>query len=361
MTNYINEFRDGEVFKKILNELKSYSGRTIKLMEVCGTHTMAISKFGLRSLLPENIELISGPGCPVCVTPINYINNAVELSENKNVIITTFGDMMRIPGSESNLLEKKAQGCNIQMVYSPLNALDIARKNPDKEVVFLSVGFETTTPVIALTVLNAKKENLKNFSVLTANKTMPQAMITLANDKDLALDGFILPGHVSAIIGTDFFSSLTYNYLKSGAIVGFEPLDLVYAINKLVKNISEGKNYFENLYKRVVSNEGNKKALEKMYEVFEPADAIWRGIGKIPSSGLSVKESYSEFDAQKKFDIEDKYYQEPQGCMCGEVLKGKCKPTDCRLFKKYCNPESPVGACMVSSEGTCAAYYKYVD
>lgn len=359
MTNYIDEFRDKAVIQKIVDCLNTYSGRNIKIMEVCGTHTMAISRYGLRSLLPKSIELLSGPGCPVCVTPTGYVDSAVELAENKNVIITTFGDMMRIPGNNSTLLYKKAQGCNVQMVYSPLNSLEIARANPDKEVVFLSVGFETTTPVIALSVLKAEAEKIKNFSVLTANKTMPEAIKALAGDGELALDGFIYPGHVSAIIGTDFFSYVAYNMEKAGVVAGFEPLDILYSINVLLKNITEGKKVFENVYSRIVSKEGNTKAQQKMYEVFEPVDTVWRGIGMIPGSGLGLKEAYKTFDAMKKFHMEPKDSPEPKGCMCGEVLKGRKRPHDCKLFKTRCTPENPVGACMVSSEGTCAAYYKY--
>lgn len=359
MANYIDEFRDKEVIQKIIKKLNKYSGPNLKIMEVCGTHTMAISRYGLRSLLPKSIELISGPGCPVCVTPTSYIDSALELADNKEIIITTFGDMMRIPGNESTLLYKKAKGCNVQMVYSPLNAVDLARENPDKEVVFLSVGFETTTPVIALSVYKAKSEGINNFSVLTANKTMPEAIKTLAGDKELAVNGFLYPGHVSAIIGTDFFTDVAYNMKKAGVVAGFEPLDILYSINILVKNISEGNIVLENMYSRIVTKEGNIKAQQKMYEVFQASDAVWRGIGMIPNSGLQLKAEYEMFDAAKKFSIKPKDSPEPKGCQCGEVLKGKKKPSDCKLFKTRCTPENPVGACMVSSEGTCAAYYKY--
>ncbi len=230
MRNYIDEFRDSEVIGKIVQSLQGYSGRRLKIMEVCGTHTMAISRYGLRSLLPPQIELISGPGCPVCVTPTSYIDSATELADDKNVIITTFGDMMRIPGNNSTLIHKKAQGSNVQMVYSPLNAVELARENPDKEVVFLSVGFETTTPVIALSVSKARSEGINNYSVLTANKTMPEAIKTLAGDNELQIDGFLYPGHVSAIIGTDFFSYVAYNMEKACVVACFEPVDILYSI-----------------------------------------------------------------------------------------------------------------------------------
>ncbi len=357
--NYIDEFRDKAVIEKIIDSLNTYSGRNIKIMEVCGTHTMAISRYGLRSLLPKNIELFSGPGCPVCVTPTSYIDSAMELADNRDIIITTFGDMMRIPGNQYTLLYKKAKGCNVQMVYSPLNAVDLARENPDKEVVFLSVGFETTTPVIALSLYKAKCQGINNYSVLTANKTMPEAIKTLAGDRELAIDGFLYPGHVAAIIGTDFFSYIAYNMEKAGVVAGFEPLDILYSVNTLLKNIFEGKSTLENMYSRIVTKEGNIKAQEKMYEVFKPADAVWRGIGVIPNSGLELRDEYKEFDAAKKFGILAKNSPEPKGCQCGEVLKGKKRPSDCKLFKTRCTPENPVGACMVSSEGTCAAYYKY--
>ena len=361
MTNYIDEFRDKAVIQKIVDCLNVYSGRNIKIMEVCGTHTMAISRYGLRSLLPKSIELLSGPGCPVCVTPTSYIDMATELAENRNVIIATFGDMMRIPGNNSTLLYKKARGCDVQMVYSPLNALELARENPHKEVVFLSVGFETTTPVIALSVYKARTEGIKNYSVLTANKTMPEAIKALAGDRELEIDGFIYPGHVSAIIGTDFFSYVAYNMEKAGVVAGFEPLDILYSINVLLKNITEGRHVLENVYSRIVTREGNVKAQQKMYEVFEAVDAVWRGIGLIPGSGLGLCKNYENYDAAKKFDIKPIDSPEPKGCLCGEVLKGKKRPYDCKLFKTRCTPENPVGACMVSSEGTCAAYYKYGD
>ena len=359
MTNYIDEFRDKEVIQKIVDSLNTYSGRNIKIMEVCGTHTMAISRYGLRSLLPKNIELLSGPGCPVCVSPTAYIDSATELADNKDIIVTTFGDMMRIPGNDSTLLYKKAKGCNVQMVYSPLNAVDLASENPGKEVVFLSVGFETTTPVIALSVYRAKNEGIKNYSVLTANKTMPEAIKSLACDNELAIDGFLYPGHVAAIIGTEFFSYVANTLGKAGVVAGFEPLDVLYSINTLVKNISKGNNILENMYSRIVTKEGNTKAQQKMYEVFQPIDAVWRGIGMIPNSGLGIRNEYKMFDAAEKFNIKLKESPEPKGCQCGEVLKGKKRPSDCKLFKTKCTPENPVGACMVSSEGTCAAYYKY--
>lgn len=359
MNNYIDMFRNSEMARQLGETLKNYRGRPVTIMEVCGTHTMAIFRYGIRSLLPENIRLISGPGCPVCVTPAFYLNAALELTREKDVILTTFGDMMRVPGSRSSLIQEKAKGADVRMVYSPLDALKIAEENPDKKVVFLSIGFETTTPVCALAVTNAKKRGLKNFSILSANKTMPEALKLLAVDKDIGVNGYLYPGHVSAILGTSLYEELAKDYGVSGVVTGFEPLDMLSAIITLARNIQEGKTVLENQYSRVVSKEGNPLALEKTYEVFEAADAVWRGIGEIPDSGLSVRKEYEDYDAWKVFDIKLDTTEEPKGCLCGEVLKGKKTPKDCKLFNKACTPENPVGSCMVSSEGTCAAYYKY--
>ena len=357
--NHIDEFRNSENVMKMVDILSSYSGRNITLMEVCGTHTMSIYKHGIRGILPKNISIVSGPGCPVCVTPSSYIDCAVKLAKNKEVILATFGDMMRIPGSVSSLSEEKARGSNIKIIYSPLDCLKLASENPDRRIVFLSVGFETTTPIIALTILEAEKNGINNFSILTANKTMPEVLRTLVKDKDLDIDGFIYPGHVSAIIGTSAYEELAFNYKVSGVIAGFEPLDILYAIIKLSANINDGRIIAQNLYSRVVKSEGNVKALKTMYEVFEPCDSEWRGIGKIASSGLQVKEKYVRFDAWKIFDVKPEKTVTSDKCLCGMVLKGRKSPGQCSLFGKECTPEKPVGACMVSSEGTCAAFYKY--
>lgn len=359
MNNYIDMFRNSEMARQLGETLKNYQGKPVTIMEVCGTHTMAIFRYGIRSLLPENIRLISGPGCPVCVTPAFYLNAALELTKEKDVILTTFGDMMRVPGSRSSLMQEKARGADVRMVYSPLDALKIAEENLDKKVVFLSIGFETTTPVCALAVTNAKKQGLKNFSILSANKTMPEALKLLAVDKDIGVNGYLYPGHVSAILGTSLYEELAKDYGISGVVTGFEPLDMLSAIITLARNIQNGKTVLENQYSRVVSREGNPLALEKIYEVFEPSDAVWRGIGEIPNSGLAVRKEYQDYDAWKVFDIKLDTTGEPKGCLCGEVLKGKKTPKDCKLFNKACTPENPVGSCMVSSEGTCAAYYKY--
>jgi len=359
MNNLIDEFRNSETARKMVRILSEYKGRPVNLMEVCGTHTMSIFRFGIRDVLPESIRLLSGPGCPVCVTPNYFIDAAIELAKMDDVIITTFGDMMRVPGNGSSLLEQKASGKDIRIVYSPLDSLKIAANNPDKKVVFLSVGFETTTPVSALTVIKAKEEGINNFYLLSANKTMPEVLKTLCLDPEVNIDGFIYPGHVSVITGTAMYDEIAEKYGMPGVIAGFEPLDILHAIIRLVSNIMSGRVLSENGYKRAVNPEGNPVALARLYEVFEPCDARWRGIGLIPGSGLKMRDAYADYDAWKAFDIKVLDHSDPKGCLCGEVLKGKRTPKECKLFNTICTPENPVGACMVSSEGTCAAYYKY--
>ena len=359
MNNYIDEFRDSKAAQKMGDILSKYKGPPVSIMEVCGTHTMSIFKYGIRELLPPEIRLISGPGCPVCVTPNYYINAAIELSNRQDVIIATFGDLMRVPGSKSSLLREKSKGKDIRVVYSPLDSLKIALENPGKKIIFLSIGFETTTPTEALSVLNAKEKGISNFSMLCANKTMPEALKALTIDTDVGVDGYLYPGHVSAIIGTKLYEELADKYGIPGVVTGFEPLDILHGIITLVSNINNQKIVVENQYSRVVTPEGNQHALDKMYQVFEPCDSVWRGIGNIPLSGLKIRDNYSEFDAWKLFEKLSLEEKEPSGCLCGEILKGKSIPTECKLFSKVCTPENPAGACMVSSEGTCAAYYKY--
>lgn len=360
MTLKSDAFKDKETAEKLALRINNYSGRPIKLMEVCGTHTMAISRFGIRSILPENIKLISGPGCPVCVTPSYYIKGAVELARRNDVIVASFGDMLRIPSVDTNLLQEKAKGADIRIVYSPLDSIDIAINNQDKKVVFLSVGFETTIPVIALALLNALERGVENFMLLTANKTIPAAMHVLSSDKDVGVDGYLYPGHVSAIIGDGLYRELAEKYGIPGVITGFDPLDILGSIIKLSEHINSGEAVVDNLYSRVVKPEGNKIAIGKIYEVFEECDSIWRGIGNIPGSGLRLKGKYKAYDASSLLnDYNEEAGEEPKGCRCGDILKGKCGPKECKLFGTACTPENPIGSCMVSSEGTCAAYYKY--
>lgn len=356
---YIDEFRNVNITKKIIEIINKEVKTPINIMEVCGTHTMSIYKNGIDKLLPSNINLISGPGCPVCVTDINYIDSAIKLCKNKNVIICTFGDMIRVPGSKSSLNKEKVNGANIKVVYSPLDCLDIANKNRDKEVVLLGIGFETTAPVIGLTIKHAYESNISNFSVLTSIKTMPNAMENLVLDEDVFIDGFICPGHVGSIIGINEFDKLAFKYKIPMVMSGFEHEDIACSILQLCRLI-ESKNYrCENLYKRIVKKEGNKIAKNIIEEVFSIDDSYWRGLGKITDTGLKIKEKYKKFDAQIKFNIHLSKVEIDRSCICSEILKGIKNPDDCKLFKVKCTPQHPVGACMVSREGTCSNFYKY--
>ena len=352
---------DKEVLKKLADTLKNYPlERDVYIMEVCGTHTVEFFKTGVRFIFPEKLHLVDGPGCPVCVTPNEYLDRAIEIGKKYKPIITTFGDMIKVPSSYSSLREEKAKGMDIRVVYSPFDALKIAEENPDKEVVFLSVGFETTAPGEAMAILEAKKKGIKNFSILCGNKLTVPAVEALLNSGEVNIDGFILPGHVSTVIGVKPWRVIPEKYKKPCVIAGFEPQDLLMGTLMLLNLIVEGKNNeILNEYKRTVAEEGNQKAIEVMYEVFEKCDSKWRGLGVIPESGLRLKKEYEEFDAEKKFPVEPPPPKEPKGCKCGEILKGKALPPDCPLFGKACTQEHPVGPCMVSSEGPCAAYYIY--
>lgn len=355
---YVDEYRNKEIAQKILQQIKNISKKKINLMEVCGTHTVAIFRNGIRKMLPSNINLISGPGCPVCVTPIRYIDEIIALSRDGDFIITTFGDMIKVPGSTSTLEKEKANGSDIRVVYSILDALEVARNNPSKKIVFMGVGFETTSPTIASAVLKAQKEKVNNFSVLSVAKIMPPAMKVLLEGKEVNIDGFICPGHVSAIIGSQPYNFITTQYKIPCVICGFEPLDILQSIYMLVKQIEDDRAEVEIQYKRVVKSEGNKIALDKINEVFKVVESNWRGIGNIPLSGLEIQDKFEQFNA-KKYKVEIEETKEPKGCRCGEVLRGVITPPECPLFGKICSPEDPKGACMVSTEGTCAAYYKY--
>ena len=355
---YIDEYRDEKIAQSILKKINAISKKKVNLMEVCGTHTVVIFRNGIKKILPKNINLISGPGCPVCVTPVSYLDEIIALSRENDFIITTFGDMIKVPGSTSSLEREKANGADIRIVYSTLDALNIARNNPLKKVVFMGIGFETTSPTIASAILKAKEEKINNFSVLSVAKIMPPAMKSLLDVEEVNIDGFICPGHVSAIIGSDPYNFIASQYKVSCVICGFEPLDILQSIYMLIKQIEEGKAKVEIQYKRVVKPEGNKIALKKLKKVFSIVNSNWRGIGNIPQSGLEIRNEYSQFNA-RKFKITVEETKEFAGCRCGEVLRGIITPIECPLFKKVCTPEDPKGACMVSSEGTCAAYYKY--
>jgi len=342
------------IARKIIDEITRFNNVDINLMEVCGTHTMAIAKAGLRGLMPENIRLLSGPGCPVCVTPQETIDYAIALAQLRGVIITTFGDMVRVPGSASSL-----EMFSPKIVYSPLDALQIAQANPQENVIFIGVGFETTSPTVAATILSAEKNAVKNFYILPAFKCIPPALEFIAQNPQINVQGFILPGHVSTIIGSQPYEFLATKYHISGCITGFEPIDILGGIFSLVKQIAQKDARIDIGYRRVVSPEGNKKAQEILREVFEPCDALWRGIGMILQSGLALRPRYRKYDASRKFEVEVAKAREPAGCICGKVLLGLNIPPDCVLFGKACTPLSPIGPCMVSSEGSCAAYYKY--
>jgi len=353
------EFRNAEYAKKLVEKLNNISSDKINIMEVCGTHTMAIFKYGIRDVLPSNINLISGPGCPVCVTPQSYIDAVLTLCTKEDIITATFGDMMRVPGKKGSLSKKKEEGFDVRIVYSPMDCLTMALQNPSKKIVFLSVGFETTAPMTSLTVIEAKKSNIKNLFFATANKIVPPVMEALVKDKELRIDAFLLPGHVCAIIGTKPYDFLSEDYNTPGVVTGFEPLDILQGLNTLVNLISKKDYRIMNEYKRVVKTVGNPYALEYLNKTFNIVDSNWRGIGRICGSGMEFNGKYEYFDALKHFEIEYEDYDGSPGCRCGEILKGKIKPSDCPLFKKLCSPENPVGSCMVSSEGTCAAYYRY--
>ena len=355
-------FHDPQIVRRMLDHIASLVSevpRPLVLMEVCGTHTMAVHQYGLRSLLPEGIRLVSGPGCPVCVTPVSYVDQAVAVSRLPDVMVTTFGDMVRVPGSSTSLLEEQARGADVRIVYSPLDAVTLAQNNPHKQVVFLGVGFETTMPTVAGALVRAKQLQLDNFSVLSAHKTMPAPMAALTADQELQVDGYLCPAHVSAIIGADAYLPLADEYRVPCVVTGFEPLDIVQGVEMLVRQILRNESRVENQYRRFVKAKGNLKAQQLIAQVFEPCDAVWRGLGMIVGSGLRINQDFAAFDAGGRFDLVVEEADEPQGCLCGDILKGKVTPRQCPLFGQGCTPESPVGACMVSSEGTCAAEYKY--
>ncbi|MDZ7373746.1 MAG: hydrogenase formation protein HypD [candidate division KSB1 bacterium] len=360
LSPYIAAFRDPDRVARSLELLAAESeGLRATFMEVCGTHTVAIFRHGLRPLLPAGIRLISGPGCPVCVTPNSTIDRAVAMADLPRTTVATFGDMMRVPGSRSSLEEKRSLGADVRVVYSPLEAVEIASATPGRTVIFVAVGFETTAPAVAAAVLEASRRGLTNFFLLVAHKTMPQAMRALVTGDKIGLDGFICPGHVSTIIGAGPYRFLAEEFSKACVIAGFEPLDIVEAIRLLVRQVREKKPDVAIQYRRVVRPEGNPRALEIMYRVFEPCDSEWRGLGWIPSSGLRLREEFRAFDAEAQLAVEVEPPRENPGCRCGDVLRGLVNPEDCPLFGTTCTPDTPVGPCMVSTEGTCAAVYRY--
>jgi len=355
----LDRFKDPKLAQDLIESIERWAPETANLMEVCGTHTVAIARAGVRSVLPDGVHLISGPGCPVCVTANVDIDRIIATARIPGIIMTTFGDMIRVPGSTSTLLAEKANGADVRIVYSPLDALKIARENPGREVVFVGVGFETTTPLVAAAIKHAQEEGLANFSVIGAHKNVPHALEAIINDPEVKIDALILPGHVSTIIGARPYEFIAERYHVPGVITGFEPVDVLQGIAMIMRQLHEGRADIEIAYARGVAPEGNPTALALIDEVFEECDAVWRGLGPIPHSGFRIREKYATYDALRRFDVTPEETIEPKGCRCGDVLRGVIPPNGCRLFGTACTPEHPVGPCMVSSEGSCAAYYRY--
>ncbi|MFH1655248.1 MAG: hydrogenase formation protein HypD [Candidatus Omnitrophota bacterium] len=359
---YIDEYRNKSIIKNLSNKIHKITPRDkrIAFMEVCGTHTQSFFKFGIGSLLPENIEILSGPGCPVCVSSQGYMDKAIEYSRLKDTIIATFGDMMRVPGTNSSLEKQKAKGASIKVVYSSLDALKIAKNNPSKKIIFLAVGFETTIPTTALTILQAKKEKINNFFVLCSHKLIPPAMEIIASDKKLNLQGFICPGHVSVIIGSRPYEKVAKDFGIPCVVAGFEPLDLLESLLYLVEQVNKKKSEVIIQYRRVVKKEGNPQAKRIVSGIFDVCDSDWRGLGIIKKSALRLKKEFSSFDAERKIPVKIKQIKTLKTkCLCGEVLKGKIRPPKCPSFAKACSPKNPLGPCMVSVEGTCGIYYRH--
>ncbi len=358
---FIDEYRDAELAKKLVARIERLSKKPAKLMEFCGGHTVAIMRNGLRQLLPTTVDMLSGPGCPVCVTANADIDRAIAIASLPNAIITTFGDMMKVPGSYSSLQQARAEGADIRIVYSTQDALQIAKENSNKSVIFLGIGFETTAPTVAASILQAKLDKTNNFHVLCLLKLCPPIMKTILDLGELKLDGIICPGHVSAIIGSIPYEFIPREYNVACVVSGFEPLDILLSVAMLVEQIEEGKPKVEIAYRRGVRPEGNKKALELMESMFQVDSADWRGIGMVPASGLKFRDEYGHFDASQVFPVTLKPVREAKGCICGDILRGVKTPKECKLFRKTCSPDQPVGPCMVSAEGACAAYYSYGD
>jgi len=358
---YVDEFRNGNLARRMATEITNISkGQKFKFMEVCGGHTHTIFKHGIEDILPENIELIHGPGCPVCVLPMGRIDDAIAIAKTEGTIFTTFGDMMRVPGSQGSLLDAKAAGADVRFIYSPLDALKIARQNPKKEVVFFAIGFETTAPSTAVTLLQAKNEDIQNFSVFCNHVTIIPTIKAILDSPDLRLDGFIGPGHVSMVIGLRTYQFIARDYQKPVVISGFEPLDIIQSILMLLKQYQTGKVVVENQYKRVVRPEGNLKSLEVMTLTMELRPYFeWRGLGFITHSALKIRSDFAQWDAEERFEVPGLQVADPKACQCGEVLKGVIKPWECKVFGTACTPETPIGSCMVSPEGACAAYFNY--
>jgi hydrogenase expression/formation protein HypD len=357
---FIDEYRQHEIAGKLAEEIARMTAQSLKIMEVCGGHTHTIFKYGIEDLLPPNITMIHGPGCPVCVIPLGRVDDSISIALQPEVIFTTFGDMMRVPGSKTSLLQAKAEGADVRMVYSPLDALKIAKQNPNRQVVFLALGFETTAPSTAMTILQAAKDGVENFTVFCNHILIVPALKAMLDSPDLKLDGFLGPGHVSTAIGTRPYDFVPKEYGKPLVVSGFEPLDILQSVYMIVKQIIEGRAEIENQYARVIHRDGNPKAMKVICEVFEPREYFeWRGLGSIAHSGMKLRRKYAAFDAEVKFTVPGLRIADPKACQCGEILKGVKRPWECKVFGTACTPETPIGSCMVSSEGACAAYYNF--
>ncbi len=356
---FLNEYRDAAAVKALLQKLHQGVTQPWTIMEICGGQTHSLVKSGILEMLPDKINMVHGPGCPVCVTPLHMIDKAIYLATEKGVTLFSFGDMIRVPGSEKSLITAKAEGADIRIVYSPLEAVSYAKSNPDKEVVFFAVGFETTAPANALSVIQANKISIPNYSILASHVLVPPAMEVILGDEDNRIQAFLAAGHVCTVMGTLEYFPIADTYQTPIVITGFEPVDLVQGILLAVKQMEEGRYEVENQYKRVVTREGNHEAKKIIEEVFEIVDREWRGIGTIPLSGYGIKEAYAGYDADKKYDVKIEKVNEPEECIAGEILTGRKKPFECPMFGNICTPENPLGAPMVSSEGACAAYYHF--
>ncbi len=356
---FIDEYQSGELARRLATRIARHSTQHIRLMEFCGGHTHAIMRYGIRQIVPATVDMSSGPGCPVCVTANADLDKAIAIAHLPGVIITTFGDMMRIPGSYSSLQQAKAEGADVRVIYSAMDAIEIARDNPGKSVILIGIGFETTAPTIAASIIKSQQEGIENFYILSMLKLPPPVMKVLLDMAELKLDGIICPGHVSVIIGSYPYEFIPESYRVACVVSGFEPLDILLCIAKLVEQIESKQPKVEIAYRRGVKPQGNKKAMQLMEEVFEVSTANWRGIGTVPQSGLKLNSKYQHFDADKTFEVNLKPVREPAGCRCGDIVRGVATPPQCKLFGRACTPENPVGPCMVSSEGACAAYYQY--
>jgi len=358
---YIDEYRDGALARRLLAQIKKRCADLgpMRFMEICGTHTVAVFRSGLRPLLPSTVELVSGPGCPVCVTATEDIDRAVWFASQPGVVTATFGDLLRVPGSRTSLAEERARGADVRMVYSATDAVDLAREHPDRHVVFIGIGFETTAPTVAAAMAVADRLGLENFSVFCVHKVLPPAMEALLSSGELHLNGFLCPGHVTTVIGAKAYEEVARRYRMPCVVTGFEPLDILHGLLMLAQQCASGDARVEIQYRRGVTWEGNTAAQELMARVFRPADAVWRGLGLIPGSGLAIRDEWARFDAAKRFSVPRFSVREDPACRCGDVLRGALRPTECPLFRKVCTPQKPKGPCMVSSEGTCGAYFKY--